>query len=144
MHTIENKPDTRERIRLLSKKDLELSYFAGPGKGGQAKNKLKTGCMIRHIESGAMAKASDARSLEDNRRTAFERLVKTPQMKFWLAKKLFEIRQGETMEEEIERSTRPENLKIEIRGYDNKWEVVGPEYFDTDKAKKIVDNFGSK
>lgn len=137
MHKIENQQDTRERVTLLSRKDLDISYFAGPGKGGSAKNKVKTGVMIRHEESGAMGKASDSRSLDENKRAAFERLVKTPQMKFWLAKKLFEVRQGETMEEEVERSLTPDNLKFEIKT-DEKWQEVGPEYFDRDEAKVLV------
>lgn len=128
--------EEKQRINLVSKKDLEFSYFCGPGAGGQAKNKIASGCQITHPESGAVGRASDSRSLHDNKRAAFIKMTESPKFKFWLAAKLFEIRQGEKMEEQIERELKtPSNLKYEIK-LNGKWEEIAPEYFDTEEAKK--------
>lgn len=129
------KEDNRERITILSKKDLEFSYFCGSGAGGQARNKVHSGCMIRHPESGAMGRASDSRSLEQNKRSAFTRMVATAQMKFWIAKKLYEIRQQETMEESVEKEMVPKNLLFEVRGEDGRWVEKPSEYFESMQAR---------
>jgi protein subunit release factor B len=132
--------DNRERVRILSKKDLEFSYFCGSGKGGQARNKVHSGCQIIHKESGAIGRASDSRSLDQNKKSAFERLLKTPQMKFWLAKKVHEVRMGESVEKEIARETTSDKLKFEIRNTDGKWVEVPDSYFESDKAKENNEN----
>ena len=123
------------KIKLCTRKDFDVSYFCGSGSGGQAKNKVHSGCQIIHRESGAQAKSSDTRSLEQNKKSAFQKLIKTAKMKFWLAKKLYEIRQGETLEQTIEQETKPENLKFEVKNEDGKWTEVSVDYFNTEKAK---------
>lgn len=123
-----------ERVTILRKKDLEFSYYCGPGHGGQAKNKVASGVMIRHLESGAMGRAHDSRSQDQNKHAAFKRLCATPQMKFWIARKLHEIHNEETLEETVEKECRPENLKLEIKDEQGRWTVVPPEYFDTAQA----------
>lgn len=127
--------EERQRITILSKKDLEFSYYCGPGHGGQAKNKVASGVMIRHLESGALGRAHDSRSQDQNKREAFRRLCATSQMKFWIARKLHEIRNDETIEETIEKECSPENLKLEVKDENGKWTVVPPEYFETPSAK---------
>ena len=114
----------RQKITLLRKDDLEISWFSGgPGAGGQHRNKHDNCCRIFHPESGARAQSTSERSQQRNLREAFERLVKTPQMKFWIARRLHEIEQGETVEQEVAREMDPKNLKVEIR-VDGKWVEV--------------------
>jgi len=130
------KEDTRERITILSKKDLDISYFCGSGAGGQARNKVASGVLITHRESGAQGRCSETRSQEQNKRKAFENLCKTPKLKFWLSKKLFEIREEESMEEQIARELEnPKNVKYEIQ-VEGKWKEIESEYFLTEEAKK--------
>lgn len=128
----------RQRINILSKKDLDISYFCGSGPGGQARNKVASGVQIIHHESGALGRASDSRSQDQNRQSAFNRLMEHPKMKFWLARKLYEIQQQETMEETIIKETAAENLKIEIKDKDGKWTEVSHDYFETQEAKTEV------
>lgn len=136
MKQIINKaPDERQKVRLLSKDDLQFSYFCGSGAGGQARNKVHSGCQIKHEESGAIGRASDSRSLEQNKRTAFERLCATPQMKFWLSKKIYELRQHETIEETVTKEVTDSNLKYEVKNAMGQWEEVPPDYFSTPAAK---------
>lgn len=127
--------EERQRVTILRKKDLEFSYYCGPGHGGQAKNKVASGVMIRHAESGAIAKAHDSRSQEQNKKHAFERLVATPQMKFWIARKLHEIKNQETIEQTIEKECAPENLKLEVKDENGRWVERDWGYFDSEDAK---------
>jgi protein subunit release factor A len=113
--------ETREKVSIATPKDFDVSYFCGSGAGGQARNKVASGVQIIHRETGAIGRASDSRSQADNKAEAFKRLLKTPKMKFWIAAKIYEVRQGETLESTIENDTRPENLKVEIRDPDGKW-----------------------
>jgi protein subunit release factor B len=120
---------TKEKITLASKKDFEVSYFCGSGPGGQARNKVASGVQIIHKESGAIGRASDSRSQAENKKAAFERLVASPKMKHWLAGKLYEIQQQETLEESVEKDMAPSNLKYEIKDEEGKWIEVTEEYF---------------
>jgi len=132
------KPTTenRERITVCTAKDFEVSYFCGSGAGGQARNKVHSGVQIKHTESGAIGRASDTRSQHDNKRAALERLTKTPQFKFWLARRLYEIEQGETIEAAIERELTDDNLRFEIKDAAGRWEAVNSAYFDGPAAKE--------
>jgi protein subunit release factor B len=110
----------KERITILRKSDCDISYFKGSGAGGQNKQKNATGVQIIHRESGAIGRNSETRSQDQNRRAAFKSLTETPKFKVWLNKKLYEIRQQETIEETVEKMMVPENLKIEMLE-DDKW-----------------------
>ena len=134
---MEPPPETREKVKLVSKRDLDFSYFCGSGAGGQARNKVHSGCQIMHRESGAIGRASDSRSLEKNKHSAFKRLVESPKMKFWMAKKIYEVRQGETLEKMVEDSMKNDNLKFEIKNATGQWEEAKAEYFDGETAKEL-------
>lgn len=133
---MDEKPDSRQKVTILSKKDLQISYFVGPGAGGQKKNKTHSGCQIIHEESGAIGRASDSRSLEQNKKSAFQKLCNHPKMKFWIAKKVYEIRQNETLEQTVEKSMSVDNLKFEIKDELGRWIEVKDDYFETELAKK--------
>lgn len=116
--------EEQEKITLLTKKDLVISWFSGgPGSGGQHRNKHDNCCRIFHPESGARAQSTSERSQQSNLHEAFQRLIRTPQMKFWISRRLREIETGKTIEQEVEESMKPENLKIEIL-VDGKWQVA--------------------
>ena len=110
----------KEKINILNKKDLDISYYVGTGKGGQNKQKNATGVQIIHRESGAIGRCDDTRSQFQNKKEAFRRLAETPKMKLWISKKLSEIRSNKTIEEIVEEQMRPNNLKIE-RKENGKW-----------------------
>lgn len=122
-------PDNeRERVKLLTRKDLDISYFCGSGAGGQARNKVASGVQMIHKESGAIGRASDSRSQDENKRHAFERLCATPQMKWWLTKKIYELRQRETLEETVARDMSPENLAVEVKDENGNWKEVPADF----------------
>lgn len=130
--------NAKERVTILSLKDLDVSYFCGSGAGGQARNKVASGVQLRHEESGAMGRASDSRSQHDNKVSAFKRLMADPRMKLWLARRTQEIRMGETVEAQIAKETTAENLKYEIKNAAGQWEEVAEDYFNSIAAKEIV------
>lgn len=58
--------------RLLDQCDLRRRRCSGPG--GQHRNKVETGVVIRHRPTGIEAAATERRSQEQNRRMAIRRL----------------------------------------------------------------------
>lgn len=108
----------RELLFSLTKKDFEISFFRGSGKGGQNRNKVETGVRIVHPESGAVAEACEERSQYQNRVIAFKRLVESPKFKAWhrlkCAAVLRNLSVEEMLKQEVERMMRPENLKVEV------------------------------
>lgn len=109
--------EEKKKVTILSRKDLDISYFVGPGDGGQKKQKTSSGVLIIHRETGAMGRCCDSRSQEQNKRKAFLRLIDSPKMKHWISGKIYEMRMGESMEEkvnrEVEKMMTLENLIIE-------------------------------
>lgn len=73
----------KELLFRLSKKDFELEFFRGSGKGGQNRNRVETGVRIRYPASGAMAEDCTERSQEQNKKKAFRKLVSTKEFKAW-------------------------------------------------------------
>lgn len=131
----QDKPE-RQRVTVATAKDFDVSYFCGSGAGGQARNKVHSGVQICHRESGAIGRASDSRSQHDNKCSALLRLTKTPQFKFWLSRRIYEIEQGEKLEQTIERETTPDQLRFEIKNALGNWEEVDAAYFDGPAARE--------
>jgi len=60
----------------LTKKDFNIDWYSGTGKGGQKRNKVKACCRITHIESGITVNGTETRSRVENQRVAFNKLAK--------------------------------------------------------------------
>jgi len=59
-------------------------------------------------------------------------------MKFFIARRIHELNMGCTVEEEIERITKPEDFKYEIKNALGQWEEVTADYFSGVAAKEQV------
>lgn len=73
-------------MRLLfsvTRKDLICQTFRSGGKGGQNQNKVESGVRFIHEPSGARGEARDSRDQFMNKRSAFLRLVESPEFKRW-------------------------------------------------------------
>lgn len=81
----------KELLFSLTKKDFRMEAFRSGGKGGQYQNTCDSGVRITHAESGAVGESRDERSQLQNKKKAFERLVKTQAFQIWQKKKAFEI-----------------------------------------------------
>lgn len=67
----------------ITKKDFVIDTFRCGGKGGQNVNKRDTGVRITHPPSGASVRCCDERHQAQNKKLAFERLVKSKQFQDW-------------------------------------------------------------
>lgn len=113
--------ENKELLFSVTKKDFRIDTFRSGGKGGQHQNTTDSGVRITHIESGAIGESRDERSQGQNKKIAFERLVKSQTFQLWLKRKSFEVmgvlktqEQIETeVKEMIERDLHNGNIKIE-------------------------------
>lgn len=112
----------KELLFSITRKDLELHYFSGTGKGGQFRNRHKNCVRLRHPESGAMVTGQSHRERPANIKEAMNNLVKHPKFRIWLSQKNIEIQEKKTLEEKVDESMDEKNLKVEVRE-DGKWMV---------------------
>lgn len=107
----------RELLFSVTKKDLEITYYSGTGPGGQHRNKCKNCVRIKHRETGIIATGQEERSLKQNLKNAFNRLVNNKKFRLWLKmKSLGMIVDKEEVKRKVDKMMRPENLKIEYLG----------------------------
>ena len=114
---------TKKLLYSVTKKDLRVQTFTSGGPGGQNQNKRETGVRITHPESGAVAECREQRSQGQNKKTALKRLTEHPKFKLWNAKRCYEILSGKTIEQRVEESMIPKNLKVEGI-VDGKWSEI--------------------
>ena len=111
----------------LTKKDFELEFYIGSGKGGQNRNKVSSCCRIRHPASGCVATCEEERDQIQNRKIAFMRLVGQMKFKIWLTKehnmKLGKILTDEQIDRKVEEMMDIGNIKIEVKE-GGKWKEV--------------------
>lgn len=78
----------KTKLFSVTADDCRWDVFRGSGNGGQKKQKTSSGVRCVHEASGAEGKATDSRDQAINRRTAFERMIKTPEFQGWLQLKI--------------------------------------------------------
>ena len=103
--------NTKQKLLTLTRKSFTWDYFSGTGAGGQHKNKCKNSIRLTHKPSGAKAVCQEFRSKKQNERTAFKRIAKSPKLQQWI-KMQCSIVAGE-IEQKLDKTMRPQNLKIE-------------------------------
>lgn len=62
-------------MTTYTKKDFEVQWFSGTGKGGQHRNKHQNCCRVIHIESGLRAVGQRSRERGKNFEDAFRRVA---------------------------------------------------------------------
>ena len=102
----------------VTRKDLRIDFYKGTGKGGQKRNKTENCCRITHLESGAVGKSEEGRSKEHNKKAAFVRMTQAPEFQGWMR---LETARALGLDAEIEKSLRPQNLKIEVKNAAGLW-----------------------
>ncbi len=115
---------TRELLFSVTKDDLDIQTFRSGKGGGQRRDKVETAVRIIHRESGAIGYSQDQRSLEQNKKIAFKRLIENPIFILWRKKKAYEL--TNTMidiEEVVEKSMRPEYIQVEYKDENGVWYV---------------------
>ena len=120
----------KEVLFSVTKKDFDISWFSGTGKGGQYRNKHQNCCRITHPESGATGIGQTNRNRPANQREAFNSLVTSDKFQKWLRVQVAK-KTGEYVEidKAVERAMRPENIVVEVM-QDGKFVVVEDERHD--------------
>ena len=104
----------KELLFSLTKKDFEIQTFRSGGKGGQNQNKVESGVRIIHKESGAVGESREHRNQLQNRKAAFERMVKTKEFQLWHKLQAAMIMQGQRdINKALDKMMEEKNLKIE-------------------------------
>lgn len=102
-------------------KDCEVQTFTVGGHGGSGKDTSNSGCRVVHRGSGATGRATESRSLTQNRRTAFIRMANTSKFMNW-AKLEAAKRQGKSsIKQVVDTMLSSENLKIEVQDEKGRW-----------------------
>ena len=111
----------KELLFSVTKKDIIFEYFSGTGPGGQKRNKCQNCCRCKHLPSGASGVCKEYKSKDKNTKTAFKRMAESEVFTKWIkleaARKTGEIQK---IEEEVEKQMN--NIKIEVKNKNNKWE----------------------
>jgi len=117
--------DKNKPLYSVDKRDFEMQTFCTGGNGGQNQNRRKMGCRLIHRESGAVGEGREERSFEQNKKNAFRKLINTDKFQKWL-----KIQTAKALgtyvdtEEWVKEQMQPENLKIEGRNEEGKWEEI--------------------
>jgi len=105
---------SKQVLFTVTKKDLRVDFFRCGGKGGQNVNKRDTGCRITHQESGAVGESREERSQDQNKRTAFRRMVESKRFQTWVKIRAAVMDQGyRDLEAKLDDMMQEKNLKIE-------------------------------
>lgn len=115
----------KQLLFSITKKDFRVEFYRGSGAGGQHRNKTDSACRITHIASGAVGMSEDERSQYQNKKKAFERLVKSDKFQKWyrieVAKHMGLI---EDVDKMVEKAMDERNLKFEVRDENGKWSEI--------------------
>jgi protein subunit release factor A len=104
----------RELLFSLTKKDFDITYYSGTGAGGQHRNKAKNCVRIKHKETGIITTGQNERSLKQNKKNAFMRMVNHPKFQLYLKKRSAgEVLDKVELEKKVDEMMKEDNLKIE-------------------------------
>jgi hypothetical protein len=96
-----------------SKGDFIVQPFKGSGKGGQKKNKTMSACRIIHTESNTVSECQEERSFEQNKKKAFERLIKKDSFQKWYRLQVAKaMGNAVDIKEQVEREMK--NIRIDV------------------------------
>lgn len=110
----------KELLFSITKKDFDIQFFSGTGAGGQYRNKHQNCVRLTHRDSGVTVTGQSNRERPSNIKEAMKNLMDNSRFKMWHTSKCNEVMSGKSIQQEVEESMRPENLKVECK-VDGKW-----------------------
>lgn len=100
---------------------LKLHIFPARVLADSIGNKHKNCVRLKHKETGIITTGQNERSLDKNKKTAFNRMVKHPDFQKWLKIKTSKATVNEEeIKRKVERMMSPENIKVEYGNAKNK------------------------
>jgi len=114
----------KELLFSITRKDLKVNYFSGTGPGGQNRNKNQNCVRIQHKDSGVIVTGQSNKSRKANEGEALNNLVNHPKFKLWHTSKIHEVLSGKTIEELVDEQLDSDNLLIECKNENGKWEEI--------------------
>lgn len=100
----------------LTKRDFEVETFRAGGKGGQNQNKRDTGVRIRHLASGAVAESREFRTQLENKKAAFDKLIKSDKLRAWIKTEVARRAGAQVRaKEEVKRQTSLKDILVEVK-----------------------------
>lgn len=106
---------TRKLLFSTTLADCDVETFRGSGPGGQHRNKVSSAVRVRHRESGAVGKATESRSQDQNKKEAFKRMVETPTYQSWARVKAARMLGQKSTEEKVEEALASGKIREEYR-----------------------------
>lgn len=115
---------TRTKIFSVTIDDCRVECLASTGgAGGQNKNRRHTAVRITHPTSGAVGFSADERDQLQNKRVAWRRMADTKLFKLWHRIEVSRRITGKSIDQIVDESMAPENLKIEVKE-EGRWIVA--------------------
>lgn len=112
---------TKELLFSVTAKDCDWEYYRGSGKGGQKKQKTSSAVRCTHRASGAVGRAQDTRSKEQNRRLAFRRMHDTKKFKNWIKLEVAKVTGIiNEVQRYVDQEINSDNIRVEVQ-QDGKW-----------------------
>lgn len=115
---------SRKPLFSVSIKDCRVDTFTVGGHGGSGKDTSNTGVRVTHEPSGASGEGRRSRSQLENKRAAFIQMAQSKKFNIWAKLTAAALTTGKSIDEVVDESLEPQNLKVEVRGDDGKWTVV--------------------
>lgn len=112
---------TKRKLFSVTLADCRVDTFTVGGNGGGGKDTSSTGVRITHAPSGAVGRAVDTRSQHKNKVLAFRRMGESKAFRAWTRLIAAELQTGKTVEEQVEETMKPENLKVEGINFKGIW-----------------------
>lgn len=107
-------------------RDCQVEALASTGgAGGQRKNRRHTAIRLTHKASGAVGFSADHAHQWKNKQDAFRRMAESKAFRSWAKLEAARLNGKPSIEEEVERLMAPENIRVEVKGEDGKWQQSG-------------------
>lgn len=114
----------KELLFSVTKKDFDIDYFSGKGKGGQHRNRHKNCVRLYHRDSDTRVTGQSHKERLSNIKEALNNLVNHSNFKLWHKRKIREVIEGKKLEDKVEEMMKkPEDFKIEIKDENGEWNV---------------------
>ena len=110
----------KKKLFSVTIDDCRVDTFTVGGNGGSGKDTSNTGVRVTHEPSGAVGRCVDTRSQAKNKRIAFVQMARSKEFQSWVRLTAARLSTGKSVDELVEESMAPKNIKTEVKE-DGKW-----------------------